>query len=307
MACTSVVTVVLPLVPVTATIGMSRPARRELELAPHRHAGAGGEGEHRVARGHARAQHDHARHARTRASRSRARRAPRRARRRGRPRRPRIAGRRRSSTATTSARVGAGDGPRPRPLTAEADDEDACGPRCRLQCSRCPRGRGSRRRRRRAPSAANSPARIQKRTMTVVSGQPRSSKWWWIGAMRNTRRPKSRKLTTWIITDSVSITNRPPMTGSSRWRLAAEAQRGQARADGERAGVAHEDPGRRRVPPQEAGAAADHAPPRSRARSRALAGAARGRAGWRNCQKPITARRRTRTPPSRRPGRRGRR
>ena len=32
------------------------------------------------------------------------------------------------------------------------------------------------------------PARIQKRMITVVSGQPISSKWWWIGAMRKMRR-----------------------------------------------------------------------------------------------------------------------
>ncbi len=50
--------------------------------------------------------------------------------------------------------------------------------------------------------------------ITVVSGQPRSSKWWWIGAMRKTRRPNSWKLATWIITDRVSTTNRAPMTAS---------------------------------------------------------------------------------------------
>ena len=32
------------------------------------------------------------------------------------------------------------------------------------------------------------PATIQKRMTTVVSGQPTSSKWWWIGAMRKMRR-----------------------------------------------------------------------------------------------------------------------
>ena len=32
---------------------------------------------------------------------------------------------------------------------------------------------------------------IQKRTITRGSGQPLSSKWWWIGAMRNTRLPVS--------------------------------------------------------------------------------------------------------------------
>ena len=54
--------------------------------------------------------------------------------------------------------------------------------------------------------------------ITVVSGQPASSKWWWIGAMRKTRRWNSRKLPTWRITDSVSNTNSPPMIGSSSGR-----------------------------------------------------------------------------------------
>jgi hypothetical protein len=37
--------------------------------------------------------------------------------------------------------------------------------------------------------------------------------------MRKTRFPKTRKLTTWMTTDSVSMTNRPPMTGSSSCRF----------------------------------------------------------------------------------------
>ena len=37
-------------------------------------------------------------------------------------------------------------------------------------------------------SAVKSPAMIQKRTITVVSGHPPSSKWWWRGAIRNGRR-----------------------------------------------------------------------------------------------------------------------
>ena len=60
---------------------------------------------------------------------------------------------------------------------------------------------------------------IQKRTMTRGSGQPFSSKWWWIGAIRNTRLPVNLKLATWIITDNVSMTNTPPMiTSTSSWR-----------------------------------------------------------------------------------------
>ena len=70
-----------------------------------------------------------------------------------------------------------------------------------------------------SPRAAKSPARIQNRTMTVVSGQPMSSKWWWSGAIRNTRRWKTRKLMTWMTTDRVTITNRPPMMTSRRSRF----------------------------------------------------------------------------------------
>ena len=39
------------------------------------------------------------------------------------------------------------------------------------------------------PSMASMTAMIQKRITTVGSAQPRRSKWWWIGAIRNTRRP----------------------------------------------------------------------------------------------------------------------
>src|SRR5690606_23308747 len=60
---------------------------------------------------------------------------------------------------------------------------------------------------------------IQKRTITRGSGQPLSSKWWWMGAIRKTRFPVSLNDATWIITDSVSITKMPPMTTStSSWR-----------------------------------------------------------------------------------------
>ena len=56
---------------------------------------------------------------------------------------------------------------------------------------------------------------IQNRTMTVFSTQPASSKWWWIGAMLNTRLRVALKKPIWMITDSVSMTNSPPSTTSS--------------------------------------------------------------------------------------------
>ncbi len=72
-------------------------------------------------------------------------------------------------------------------------------------------------------TAVHNDARIQNRTITVVSGQPTSSKWWWMGAMRNTRRWKVWNTATWMTTDMVIITNSPPTTGSSRWVLVVNA------------------------------------------------------------------------------------
>jgi len=40
-----------------------------------------------------------------------------------------------------------------------------------------------------SPASASTKAMIQKRITTVGSLQPLCSKWWWIGAIRNTRRP----------------------------------------------------------------------------------------------------------------------
>src|SRR4051812_16609961 len=39
------------------------------------------------------------------------------------------------------------------------------------------------------PASARTKLMIQKRMTTVGSDQPRCSKWWWIGAIRNTRFP----------------------------------------------------------------------------------------------------------------------
>src|SRR5690606_31752885 len=51
---------------------------------------------------------------------------------------------------------------------------------------------------------------IQNRTMTFGSAQPLSSKWWWMGAMRNTRCPVSLNETTCTITLIVSRAKMPP-------------------------------------------------------------------------------------------------
>ena len=66
---------------------------------------------------------------------------------------------------------------------------------------------------------------IQNRTTTLVSFQPFCSKWWCNGAIKNTRRPWPYfffvylNQLTWMITDSVSATNTPPMMNRTiSWR-----------------------------------------------------------------------------------------
>ena len=56
---------------------------------------------------------------------------------------------------------------------------------------------------------------IQKRITTLLSLQPSCSKWWWIGAMRNTRRPVRLNQKTCTITLTASSTNSPPTMAST--------------------------------------------------------------------------------------------
>src|SRR5579871_1940346 len=65
------------------------------------------------------------------------------------------------------------------------------------------------------PTAQQAAATIQKRRMIFVSDHPRSSKWWWMGAIRKTRLRKDWKEITWIATDRASSTKMPPRTSSS--------------------------------------------------------------------------------------------
>src|ERR1700756_2523550 len=109
-----------------------------------------------------------------------------------------------------------------------------------------------------SPSATNSPQMSQNLITMVVSAQPSSSKWCCSGAIRNTRRPVILNDPTWMITDSAITTNSPPSMASSSWVLVHTARPRQPPAEGERAGVAHEDAGRGRVPPQEPEARAEH-------------------------------------------------
>ena len=74
--------------------------------------------------------------------------------------------------------------------------------------------------------------------------------------MRKTRLPVSLKLATWIITDSVSITNTPPMMNSTTsWRTITAMV--PSAAQGQRTDVAHEDLRRIGVEPEEAEAGTD--------------------------------------------------
>src|SRR5690606_33377466 len=53
---------------------------------------------------------------------------------------------------------------------------------------------------------------IQKRTLIFGSGQPFSSKWWWMGAIRKIRFPRSLNEATWSITETISTKKTP-------WRI----------------------------------------------------------------------------------------
>ena len=89
-------------------------------------------------------------------------------------------------------------------------------------------------------SAQHATTTIQKRTMTFGSLQPFSSKWWWIGAIRNTRLPVSLNDATWMMTDSASITKTPPTIGSSELLLGQDRDGAERAAQRQRADVAHE-------------------------------------------------------------------
>ena len=56
---------------------------------------------------------------------------------------------------------------------------------------------------------------IQKRITIVGSAQPFFSKWWWIGAILKILFPVSLNEITWIITDTVSKTNSPPIIANT--------------------------------------------------------------------------------------------
>src|SRR5262249_56332874 len=57
-----------------------------------------------------------------------------------------------------------------------------------------------------SPTNASTTETIQKRITICGSVQPSCSKWWWIGAIRNTRFPVSLNDTTCTMTDTASST-----------------------------------------------------------------------------------------------------
>src|SRR6185295_8585738 len=60
------------------------------------------------------------------------------------------------------------------------------------------------------PISASNIEMIQNRTIILGSAQPFFSKWWWMGAIKNTRLPNSLKDTTCVTTLTFSTTKMPP-------------------------------------------------------------------------------------------------
>ena len=109
------------------------------------------------------------------------------------------------------------------------------------------------------PIAAQAAATIQKRRMIFVSDQACSSKWWWIGAIRNTRLRNVWNENTWISTDSDLDHEDPAEQDQQHLGVGHHRQPRDRAAEPERAGVAHEDARREAVEPQKADARADQA------------------------------------------------
>ena len=60
---------------------------------------------------------------------------------------------------------------------------------------------------------------IQKRIVTCDSGQPKASKWWWIGADRKTFLLNTFLLKIWMRTERDSITSMIPKKGRKKTLL----------------------------------------------------------------------------------------
>ena len=97
---------------------------------------------------------------------------------------------------------------------------------------------------------------IQNRMTIVTSPHPDSSKWCCSGAILKTRFPVILKNPIWITTDRDDEHEQAADDHGEQLGARQDRQAGQRAAQGERAGVAHEDLGGVGVPPQEADAGA---------------------------------------------------
>ena len=91
----------------------------------------------------------------------------------------------------------------------------------------------------------------------MVSAQPEISKWWWNGAIRKTRTLRALKTAIWMHHRDHLDHEQAGDHDQQHLGAGQDRQPGDQTADGQRAGVAHHDPGRVRVPPEEPDAAAD--------------------------------------------------
>ena len=140
---------------------------------------------------------------------------------------------------------------------------------------------------------------IQKRTTTVISAQPLSSKWWWSGLIRKMRLPRvSLKYDPLQDDRAGPMTNRPPMRIEQQLGAGQDrrARRGRRRSPSEPVSPMKICAGRR-VPPEEADEGADDRGRDDREVERVahVVAAGRRRSGrgsslqqdWLNCQKPM--------------------
>ena len=92
---------------------------------------------------------------------------------------------------------------------------------------------------------------IQNRSVIFSSSQPRSSKWWWIGDIRNSRLPpEGRSTATWMMTSRLEHEDQPDQRQHQDLPSEERDDR-ERRAECQRPRVAHEDLGRVDVEPQE--------------------------------------------------------
>ena len=86
----------------------------------------------------------------------------------------------------------------------------------------------------------------------VGSCQPSFSKWWWIGAIRNTRLPVRLNTATCSITDKRFEHEQTADDGQHDFVLGRHRHRAEQAAQRQRAGIAHEHARGRRIVPKKA-------------------------------------------------------